>query len=143
MPRLSLWLIRTGLVYLVGGFALGAAMLVFKVTPFAPGLIAWMRPLHVELLALGWTMNLALGVAYWILPRRGSDGERGGETAVALAGLLLNAGVLSAGLGQASGAPLVSLIGRIAEAAAAATFAFHAWSRIKPFGAGIRARPSR
>ena len=143
MPRLSIWLIRTALVYLVGGFGLGAAMLVFKVTPFAPGLIAWLRPLHVELLALGWTMNLALGVAYWILPRRGSDGERGGETAVALAGLLLNAGVLSAGLGQASGVPLVPLIGRLAEAAAAATFAFHAWSRIKPLGAGIGVRRSR
>lgn len=143
MPRLSLWLIRTALVYLVGGFALGAAMLVFKVTPFAPGVMAWLRPLHVELLALGWTMNLALGVAYWILPRRGSDGERGGETTVALAGLLLNAGVLTAGLGRASGGTLAPLIGRLAEAAAAAIFAFHAWSRIKPFGAGIGERRSR
>src|SRR4029079_15342548 len=46
MPRLSLWLIRTALVYLVGGFALGAAMLVFKVRPLAPGGIAWLRPVH-------------------------------------------------------------------------------------------------
>ena len=100
MPRLSVWLIRTALVYLVLGFGLGAVMLAYKVTPFTPVLIARLRPLHVELLTLGWTMNLALGVAYWILPRRASDGERGSETAIALASVLLNVGVLSAGFGQ-------------------------------------------
>ena len=135
MPRVSVWLIRTALIYLVVGFGLGAVMLAFKVAPFTPGLIAWLRPLHVEL--------LALGVAYWILPRRASDGERGGETAVALAGALLNAGVLSVGLGQGSGAPVVPLIGRLAEAAAAGTFALHAWSRVKPFGNGTGGRRSR
>ena len=143
MPRLSVWMIRTALVYLVVGFGLGAVLLAFKVTPFTPGPIAWLRPLHVELLTLGWTMNLALGVAYWILPRRASDGERGGETAVALASALLNAGVLSVGLGQGSGAPVVPLIGRLAEAAAAGTFALHAWSRVKPFGAGTGERRPR
>ncbi len=143
MPRLSVWMIRTALVYLVVGFGLGAVMLAFKVTQFVPGLVAWLRPLHVELLALGWTMNLALGVAYWILPRRGSDGERGGETAVALAGVLLNAGVLSVGLGQVSGAPFVPFIGRLAEVAAAGTFAFYVWSRVKPFGTGTGERRSR
>lgn len=140
MPRLSVWLIRTALVYLVVGFGLGAVMLTFKVTPFTPVLIARLRPLHVELLTLGWTMNLALGVAYWILPRRASDGERGSETVVALAWAMLNVGVLSVGFAQGSGAPWAPLIGRLAEAAAAGTFALHAWSRVKPFGTGTERR---
>jgi cbb3-type cytochrome oxidase subunit 1 len=142
MPRLSVWMIRTALVYLVVGFGLGAVLLAYKVTPFTPGYIARLRPLHVELLTLGWTMNLALGVAYWILPRRASRGERGGETAVALASVLLNVGVLLVGFGQGSGAPVAPLLGRLAAAAAAGTFALHAWSRVKPFGAGTGLRNS-
>jgi cbb3-type cytochrome oxidase subunit 1 len=143
MPRLSVWMIRTALVYLVLGFGLGAVMLAFKVMLFTPVLIARLRPLHIELLTLGWTMNFALGVAYWILPRRASDGERGGETAVALASVMLNVGVLSVGFGQGSGASVAPLIGRVAEAAAAGTFALHAWSRVKPFGTGTGEPRSR
>ena len=143
MPRLSVWVIRTALVYLVIGFGLGAVMLAYTVMPITPVFIARLRPLHVELLTLGWTMNLALGVAYWILPRRASDGERGGETVVALASVMLNVGVLSVGLGQGSGAPVAPLLGRLAEAAAAGTFALHAWSRVKPFGTGTGGRRSR
>ena len=140
MPRLSVWLVRTALLYLVVGFGLGAVMLAYKVMLVTPVRVARLRPLHVELLTLGWTMNLALGVAYWILPRRSSDGERGGETAVMLAWVMLNVGVLSAGFGQESGTPWAPLIGRLIEAAAAGTFAVHAWSRVKPFGTGTERR---
>ncbi len=140
MPQLSVWLVRTALLYLVVGFGLGAVMLACKVMLVTPVLVARLRPLHVELLTLGWTMNLALGVAYWILPRRASDGERGSETAVVLAWAMLNVGVLAVGFGQGSGAPVAPLIGRLAEAAAAGTFALHAWSRVKPFGTGTERR---
>jgi cbb3-type cytochrome oxidase subunit 1 len=143
MPRLSVWMIRTALVYLVLGFGLGAVMLAYEVTPFTPVLVARLRPLHIELLTLGWTMNLALGVAYWILPRRASDGERGGETVITLAWVMLNVGVLSVGFGQGSGVPAAPLIGRLAEATAAGTFALHVWSRAKPLGPGTGERPSR
>jgi len=52
-----------------------------------------------------------------------------------LAYALLNAGVLSAALGQWLRAPtIIPLLGRAAEVLAAATFAFHAWPRIKPHG---------
>jgi cbb3-type cytochrome oxidase subunit 1 len=139
MPRLSVWLIRTALVYLVVGFGLGAVMLACKVMPSTLALIAPLRPLHVEFLTLGWTVNLALGVAYWILPRRARDGERGGEIAVALVWVVLNAGVLAAGFGQGSTAP-VALIGRLAEGVAAGMFALHAWSRVKPYGTGTGER---
>ena len=136
MPRLTVWLVRASLVYLVVGFGLGAVMLSARAMPIAPGVVAALRPLHIEILTLGWIVNLGIGVGYWILPRHAAGAERGGPAA-ALAGILLNAGVLLVGAGAALGAPFPLLVaGRAAEAGAAIAFAVHAWSRIKPYGAG-------
>lgn len=132
MPRLSVWMIRLALIHLLGGFAIGALLLAHKGVPFLPAGAVRLRPMHVELLTLGWTMNLAMGVAYWILPRRGSDGARGGGLVVA-ACVLLNAAVLLVGFGQlAGGGTPIPLAGKMAEAGAAALFAVHAWGRLRP-----------
>ena len=126
MPRLSVWMIRTALVYLVVGFALGAWMLTQRAVPLASTVVTALRPLHVELLTLGWVVNLGLGVGYWILPRHAQGAERGGRSVV-LAAAMLNAGVLAVGLGQVFGAPSsLSVVGRLAEASAAMIFARHA-----------------
>lgn len=136
MPRLSIWLVRASLLYLVIGFALGTAMLAARAMPAAAGALAELRPLHVELLTLGWIVNLGMGVGYWILPRHAAGAERGGSAAV-VAAVLLNAGVLAVGAGAAIGAaPPVLVAGRAAEAGAAIAFALHAWTRVKPYGAG-------
>jgi hypothetical protein len=135
MPRLSVWMVRTALVHLVAGFALGAVLLASRAAPVAPAFVAHLRPLHIELLLLGWIVNLGFGVGYWILPRRADGAGRTGGAAVGVAFVLLNAGVLLVGIGQASGAPgIAPLLGRAAEAAAALTFAGHAWSRVRPYG---------
>jgi cbb3-type cytochrome oxidase subunit 1 len=68
VPALSVWSIRAALLYLGTGFTLGGLMLA------APGLqlpqaVIRLRPLHTELLLVGWMVHLAFGVAYWILPR--------------------------------------------------------------------------
>ena len=118
MPRLSVWMIRTALIYLIAGFALGAGMLAQRAFPAAPLLVTALRPLHAELLTLGWTVNLGLGVGYWILPRHASGAERGGR-GVVLAAAMLNAGVLAVGWGQSLGAPpALSLAGRLAAGVA-------------------------
>ena len=44
----------------------------------APQPALWrLLPAHIELLLLGWTLNLALGMAYWILPRYKTGAPRG------------------------------------------------------------------
>lgn len=59
------------MAYLVLGFTLGLLLLVNKGVPIHPAL--WrLLPAHAEFLLLGWTLQLALGVAYWILPRFGT-----------------------------------------------------------------------
>jgi len=130
MPRLSRWFIRCALAYLALGFTFGALMLFNKGVPFYPAL--WrLLPTHVEFLLLGWTVQLAMGVAFWILPRFSSS--RGNEKAAWLAFVLLNVGVWLAGLGPLLGAPPeISFMGRLAEVGAGAAFALHAWPRVKP-----------
>lgn len=132
MPRLSVVFIRTALLYLAAGFTFGALLLFHKGVPLSPTL--WrILPMHIEFVLIGWTLQLAMGVAFWILPRWGA--ERGNETPVWIAYILLNAGVLAAGVGGWLGwPPAVLLAGRAAELLAAISFAIHAWPRVKPLG---------
>ncbi len=134
MPRLSVWFIRTGLAYLGVGFTLGALILFEKGVPYSAAV--WLLlPMHIEFLLVGWTLHLALGMAYWILPRFLHGAARGDERLVWLAYLLLNAGVLSVGVGGWLGATgVILLAGRVAEALAVTLFAFQAWPRVKPHG---------
>jgi cbb3-type cytochrome oxidase subunit 1 len=130
MPRLSVWMIRAALLALTAGAMLGGLMLG---APGLPGLARW-RPLHGELLVMGWTVQLAFGVAYWILPRFRRGAERGREELGWAAFALLNLGVLLAGLGRSvAGWEMWALAGRGAEGLAAMSFAAHAWPRVKPF----------
>ncbi|OGW59868.1 MAG: hypothetical protein A2V83_04335 [Nitrospirae bacterium RBG_16_64_22] len=132
MPRLSVLLIRTALVYFAVGFTLGCLMLVEKAVRIDPVLWRFFDA-HVEFLLVGWTVQLAMGVAFWMLPRFEGGTSRGNEPAAWTAFFLVNAGVLLAGLGSFLGLPqAVSLVGRLCEAGAALAFAVHAWPRIRP-----------
>jgi hypothetical protein len=132
MPRASCWFIRAALIYLLLGFTFGALLLWNKGAPLAPQL--WLLlPAHIEFLLLGWTVQLALGVAYWILPR--FQTSRGNTAPVWSAFVLLNLGVWLVSLAPfAPQLAFLDLAGRSAECAAALAFAFHAWPRIKPPG---------
>lgn len=132
MPRLSAWFIRASLVYLLAGFSLGALLLANNGTPFMPD--AWvLLPAHVEFLLAGWIVQLALGTAYWILPRHTKGPSRGsphwGWTAFAL----FNLGIL---LAASSGLlpPAFQVLGRVLEALAAFVIALLIWPRVKAYG---------
>ncbi|HET7011205.1 MAG TPA: hypothetical protein VFI11_10550 [Anaerolineales bacterium] len=133
MPRLTCWAIRLALIHLVLGFTLGGWLLCSKASSACAG--AWpLLPLHVELLLLGWTAQLAMAVAYWILPRF-AGGIRSRETAAWLSFVLLNLGVWLAGLTPALAGPREMIAaGRALEGMAAVSFAVHAWPRVKKFG---------
>src|SRR5690606_4178317 len=125
------WIVRTGLVHLLVGFLLGAVMLAQKGLVLDGAGFLLLRPLHAELLTLGWTVNLGMGVAFWILPRAGTGAVRAGATQVLMAAGLLNAGVLAVGLAPILGAQSwLPWSGRIAEVAAALLFGAHAWRRV-------------
>lgn len=131
MPTLACWFIRASLGYLTLGFTAGALILAAKGAAVGAG--AWrLLPAHTELLLVGWTVQLAMGVAFWILPRFEGGRSRGTEALAWSAFVLLNAGVLAAAVGPVlGGPPSVLFWARVAEGAAAVAFAAHAWRRVR------------
>jgi hypothetical protein len=89
-------------------------------------------PPHVEFLVVGWTMQLTMRVAFWILPRFEGGASRGAVGYAWVAFVLLNMGVLLVGVVSGMWASdSARLAGRVAEAGAAVSFGIHAWRRIK------------
>lgn len=129
MPLLSRWFIRTALIELLLGFLLGAVMLATKGTALW-GSTAPFLPLHTELLVMGWLANLAIGVAYWMLPKHATGAERGASLPMVLAWLALNGGILIAGL------RIAVFAARLAELSAVALVVASLWPRVKRFGLG-------
>lgn len=130
MPALSRWFIRLALAYLALGTTIGATILATKAVGW--WLWSWrLLPLHMEMLLSGWLLQLAMGVAYWILPR--FHQSRGDPRPAWSALVLLNVGVILVGATAALGwSPAWIVVGRTAELAAVAAFAVHAWPRVKP-----------
>ena len=137
MPRLSQLMIRTALVWLALGYTFGGLVLFAKGVPLLPGL--WLlRSAHIHVLLVGWTVQLACGVAFWILPRLGAGG-RGDERPVWGCYATINSGVSLAVLhsllaGTASWSRWLLLPIGALYLATAILFLRHAWPRIRPFG---------
>ena len=131
MPLASRIFLRLALVHLVIGSALGAWLLAAK-GGWPPAAPAELRPAHIEMLLVGWLLNLVMGTAYWILPRHTTGPARGRAGPVVFALVAVNAGVIAAGSGEWFAG------GRALEGLGAAAFALHAWGRVRP-----SARPAR
>jgi hypothetical protein len=147
MPRISQIIIRTALVHLALGYTLGALVLAEKGLGFLPWLWA-LKASHVTVLLLGALVQLACGVAVWVLPRRDAAGSRGDMRPVWLGYAALNGGValaalyppLAATIGSAPVAwmpPLAAALDTLAVLA----FVLHVWRRVLPFRS--LARPAR
>lgn len=92
MPLFSRLTIRLSLLYLMLGFTLGATMLINKGFRLDPNI--WrLLPVHIQLLFVGWIVQMAIGVAFWILPRYWDRPRRGNVKAAAAALVLINAGL--------------------------------------------------
>jgi hypothetical protein len=131
MPRLGQWFIRTALIYLVAGASLGAVMLALSALGRYGAMARLFTP-HVEFLLIGWTVQLTMGVAFWILPRFEGGTSRGAVGYAWVAFVSVNAGIIVAALGPLlGGGEFARLLGRGAEGAAAVAFAVHAWRRVR------------
>jgi hypothetical protein len=131
MPRLSVWFIRASLFYLLAGFSIGALILAQKGISYYPPV--WnLFPIHMEFLLVGWFAQLAMGVAFWIVPRFSSSPPRGNVSLVWASFGLINAGLLIGILQYWFSLSVLS--GRILEIGAGITFTIGLWRRVKPHG---------
>jgi hypothetical protein len=131
MPRLSVWFVRASLIYFLLGFTFGSLILAQKGISYYPPV--WnLFPIHMEFLLIGWFAQLAMGVAFWILPRFSIGPSRGNQGLVRISFILINLGLLVGALQLWF--PVAVLIERIAEIGAGISFAIGLWPRVKPYG---------
>lgn len=82
-------MIRASLAWLLLGVMVGALMLTDRAV--AGSWRLWMAPTHGHVLFVGWFVQFAVGVAYWLLPRRRSAarplGYRKGMALIAALGV--------------------------------------------------------
>jgi hypothetical protein len=143
MPQLSRWFVRAALIYLLVGFTLGGLILSAKGGAVDGRVWLWLLP-HADILIVGWMVQLALGMSYWILPRIRVSGREGGDrgrTILAWSSF----GLLNAGLLVGAGLPILPYwlpnqaqlsqafpVGLLIQALALALYVIYAWPRILP-----------
>lgn len=138
MPPLSRWIIRLSLVNAWFGATLAAVLLSNKGHPelFPDWIGGWILA-HVNLLLVGWMVQLAIGVVYWIMPRLPNSGtERGRYASIVSVPILLNAGVwlYSLCVMLAHNLPewtWLQIVGLLLQLGALLAFAYHLWPRIR------------
>jgi cbb3-type cytochrome oxidase subunit 1 len=133
MPRQSVWFVRASLIYLAVGFTFGGLMLANKGVLISPFLFT-LLPAHMEFLLIGWMVQLAMGVVFWIAPRFSGAKPRGHVYLIILAFWLLNLGIGLVALQPYVRIAWLTLAGRSMEATAVICFGVGTWKRIKPHG---------
>jgi len=131
-------MVRLSLGWLLSGFVIGGLMLVDRAVPGAWRV--WLAPSHGHMLFVGWFLQFALGIAYWLLPRkRSSDRPLGYDECISWIGVgALNAGLMLRMLGEplertgrGNVVTLVALFGSAAlQLAAVVIFVTQIWPRM-------------
>lgn len=138
MDRLSIVMVRCSLIWLLAGVVIGGLMLIDRGIPGDWRL--WMAPSHGHMLFVGWLVQFALGIAYWLMPRkRSAEHPLGYRERPALAAVIaLNIGLMM----RVTGEPLertgdenaltLALLGgsSVLQVTAIALFIGQLWPRI-------------
>lgn len=143
MPLLSRVMIRLALINWWVGFTIAMLLLSWRGVPDLLPVEVWRwLPAHINLLLVGWMVQLSMGVAYWILPRLPQTVTKRGRYGFALSAVIL----INVGLWAHVGAILVSpwldnwqmelldvqVIGLVLQVIAVLAFAVHAAPRVRP-----------
>jgi hypothetical protein len=141
MDRLTTVMVRAALLWLLLGIILGGAMLTDRLLP--GDWVVWFAPTLGHILFVGWFLQFAIGIAYWLLPRKRSNparplGYRENLAFAAVVGLNLGLAlrVIAEPLEHAGHASDITLtlltISAILQIASIATFVVELWPRVAP-----------
>jgi hypothetical protein len=94
LDPISVNMVRAALVWLAIGFVVGALMLADA--SLAGNWRAWFAPTHGHVLFVGWFLQFAVGIAFWLLPRQRTDARPLGynERVAFLSFVILNTGLV-------------------------------------------------
>ena len=126
-------MIRAALLHMGIGFTFGALILWHKGLDglsWAWGLLA---P-HVTLVVFGWTMQLVMGIAFWILPRHSQEPRYGAQVLGWWSWGFLNVGVVLFCVAILARHTELAVLGYLGVMLALGLFVRLVWSRVKPFG---------
>lgn len=127
MPKLSVYFIRAALLHLGIGFTIAAFLLANKGIPFWGELWRLLEP-HVQILIFGWMLQLAMGVAYYALPRFTNPEARYGDERLGwLSFILLNTGIWLS-------ITILPFFGKLLVLIAGMAYVRLMFPRVKPFG---------
>ena len=136
--------IKTGIVFLLIGLALGVYMLIRRELTGS-----WPHPYlvsaHTHVVLVGFVMFMILGVALWLFPRPHRDDVRYRPALIEVSYWLLLLGtsdrfvaeMARAWLGASSLRWLV-IVGGLSQAAGLGVYVWTMWSRIRPVGSHVR-----
>lgn len=136
--------IKTGILFLIAGLLLGAWMLVRReLDNIYPS--RHLISSHTHLIAVGFVMNMILGVALWLFPRPAKDDTRYKPALVNLAWWLVAGGTLVRAASEFSRDYTTADIVRYlvvwsgaAQALGVVVFFYTMWSRIRGVGSQLR-----
>ena len=135
MPRLTCWFIRAALGHLALGALFGALILSAKAFPLTAGWAWSLLPAHIQIMLGGWMIQLALGMAYWILPRTAAAGDRGRSVWAWASFAALNAAgtaLVFRPVAPSAWLDGTLVVAALLQAGALLCFAAHAWPRLAP-----------
>lgn len=147
MDRFTIVMVKASLAWMLAGFVIGGLMLVDRVMP--GDWRSWLQPTHGHMLFVGWFVQFAVGIAYWLLPRKRRPelpvGYR--ETPAFIGWGMLNAGLLLRLIGEPmertgnDGALSITILAlsAILQVAAVIVFISQLWPRI--YGKGKLGTP--
>lgn len=134
MPALSRQMIRGAFLNLWFGFGFATLLIAWKSKPdtFPNEVGGWILA-HVDLLLVGWMVQLAMGVAYWIFPRLPETrSERGRYPFAYSAAFFLNLGVWCYTFGVIQAWGWLQVVGLLAQVGAIGAYAYHIAPRVRP-----------
>ncbi len=138
MPRVTRWLVRSSLVYLVLALLAWWALAAQR-AGWLPATVAAWAPAYLHLFVVGWLTQLIFGVAHWMLPMYSKTQPRGREERLWAAWAALNLGLILRVATEplAARAPgsvwgVLLVLSAVLQWAAALLFVINTWPRVRP-----------